>query len=74
MSRPESRTLNYLYYGFAVRKEIATKIDGLSLDYVYPGCDGQMSGRNSFEGIDYKGGTVPVFHEGNRRDCGFLGL
>ena len=42
MSRPENRTLNYMYYGFAVRKEFETKIDGLSIDYVYPGCDGQM--------------------------------
>lgn len=41
MSRPDSRTLNYMYYGFAVRKDNPTPIDGLSIDYVYPGCDGQ---------------------------------
>ena len=36
MSRPDSRTLNYMYYGFAVRKDNPTPIDGLSIDYVYP--------------------------------------
>lgn len=54
MSRPENKTLNYLYYGFAVRKEIDTKLDGLSIDYVYPGCDGQMPGKGHYEGLDYK--------------------
>ncbi len=53
MSRPENRTLNYMYYGFAVRKEIGTKTDGLSIDYVYPGCDGQMPGRNHYDGLDF---------------------
>ncbi|MFC5449864.1 glycoside hydrolase family protein [Paenibacillus aestuarii] len=55
MSRPESRTLNYLYYGFAVRKEFETKVDGLSIDYMYPGCDGQMPRRNQYAGLDYSG-------------------
>lgn len=54
MSKPESRTLNYLYYGYAVRREFETKIDGLSLDYVYPGCEGQMPGSNKFLGLDFK--------------------
>ncbi|WP_274652101.1 hypothetical protein [Paenibacillus humicola] len=53
MSRPESRTLNYMYYGFAVRKPFEAKIDGLSIDYVYPGCDGQMPRRNQYAGLDY---------------------
>lgn len=47
MSRPESKTMNYMYYGFAVRREIGTKPDGLSIDYVYPGCNGQMPEKNS---------------------------
>jgi hypothetical protein len=55
MSRPESRTLNYTYYGFAVRKEIDTQTGGLSIDYVYPGCDGEIPGRNHFDGLDFKG-------------------
>lgn len=57
MSKPQNRTLNYLYYGFDVRREIGTKIDGLSIDYVYPGCDGQMSDKNRFKGFDLKGET-----------------
>lgn len=53
MSKPESKTLNYMYYGFEVRKEFETKCEGLSIDYVYPGCDGQMPGNNHFGGLDY---------------------
>ncbi len=59
MSRPESKTLNYMYYGFEIRKEIETKSDGLSIDYVYPGCDGQMPGRNHFGGWTTKTGSKP---------------
>ena len=55
MSRPESRTLNYMYYGFPVRKPIDTQVDGLSIDYVYPGCDGQLPSQNRFLGLDYRG-------------------
>jgi hypothetical protein len=55
MSRPENKTINYMYYGFAVRKEIETKFDGLSIDYVYPGCNGQMPGKRDFGGLDYNG-------------------
>ncbi|OXM83001.1 hypothetical protein [Paenibacillus rigui] len=54
MSRPESRTMNVLYYGFVVRKELETKIDGLSIDYVYPGCDGQMPAARRYAGLDFK--------------------
>jgi hypothetical protein len=54
MSKPESKTLNYLYYGFAYRKEFEAKIDGLSIDYVYPGCDGQMPRGKQYAGLDYK--------------------
>ncbi|MDF2960694.1 MAG: hypothetical protein K0S39_2429 [Paenibacillus sp.] len=54
MSKPESRTMNYLYYGFAVRKEFETKVDGLSIDYVYPGCDGQMPATRRYAGLDFK--------------------
>jgi len=55
MSKPESKTLNYMYYGFAVRKELETQIDGLSIDYVYPACDGQMPRRNAiYSGLDYQ--------------------
>ena len=55
MSRPESKTLDYMYYGFPVRKDIETKVDGLSIDYVYPGSDGQLPSRNMFGGLDYQG-------------------
>ncbi|MGE5612909.1 MAG: hypothetical protein ACM3XR_00725 [Bacillota bacterium] len=57
MSKPESKTLNYMYYGFAVRKKLDTKVDGLSIDYVYPGCNGQMPGIKWYSGLDYKDRT-----------------
>ncbi|NLL00971.1 MAG: hypothetical protein GX271_09960 [Clostridiales bacterium] len=55
MSRPEKRTLNYLYYGYAVRTENETEVDGLSIDYVYPGADGQLPPPNGkhYAGLDY---------------------
>ncbi len=40
LSKPENKTLNYLYYGFPVRKETGAVSDGLSIDYVYPATDG----------------------------------
>jgi hypothetical protein len=64
MSKPKQETLNYLYYGFAVRKEIETKIDGLSIDYIYPGCNGQMPGNNHYGGLDFKN-KVKIFERLN---------
>lgn len=52
ISKPESKTLNYLYYGFPLRKDISTKRDGLMIDYTYPGMDGELS-RGSGYNIDY---------------------
>ncbi len=52
ISKPESKTLNYLYYGFPLRKEIATVRDGLTIDYVYPGTDGQLPRRRGYN-VDY---------------------
>jgi hypothetical protein len=52
MSKSENKTLNVLYYGYEVRKEIATKTDGLSIDYVYPGTDGQLPRKDGYN-IDY---------------------
>lgn len=55
MSRPEARTLNYTYYGFAVRKPNTTQTEGLSIDYVYPGSKGQMPTVSRYAGLDFKG-------------------
>ncbi|MBO1005793.1 hypothetical protein [Pseudogracilibacillus auburnensis] len=54
MSKPESKTMNYLYYGYAVRKEFETNVDGLSIDYVYPGCNGQVPAARRYAGLDFK--------------------
>jgi hypothetical protein len=64
MSRPEGRTLNYMYYGFAYRKEFGAKAGGLSIDYVYPCADGQMPSVNRYGGLDYKG-KVKTFRRVN---------
>ena len=53
ISRPENKTLNYLYYGFPLRKEIPTRRDGLTIDYVYPGCDGESPRTGRGYNVDY---------------------
>jgi hypothetical protein len=55
MSRPEPQTLNYTYYGYAVRRPFEAQIDGLSIDYVYPGARGQMPSASRYAGLDFKG-------------------
>ncbi|NLN41746.1 MAG: hypothetical protein GX160_07160, partial [Clostridiales bacterium] len=52
VSKPENKTLNYLYYGFPLRKEIDTVRDGLTIDYVYPGTDGELP-RTKRYNVDY---------------------
>lgn len=53
MSRPEAKTLNYMYYGYGIRKEIDTQPAGLSIDYVYPGADGQLPSIKPYAGLDF---------------------
>lgn len=53
LSKPENQTIAYLYYGYTVRKKTGAVCDGISIDYVYPGADGQMGGQQMFFDIDY---------------------
>lgn len=53
ISKPSGKTLDVLYYGYEVRKEIATKTDGLSIDYVYPRADGQQPRSGMEYHVDY---------------------
>ena len=53
LSKPENRTINYLYYGFPLRKDTGAVRDGLSIDYVYPGTDGQIGDRQQVFNVDY---------------------
>lgn len=53
MSRPENRTLNYLYYGYAVRKEMERPCGGLSIDYVYPGTESEIPRDDFYASIDF---------------------
>lgn len=53
LSKPESQTLNYLYYGFPVRTPIETQCDGLMIDYVFPCSDGELPRRDRGYNVDY---------------------
>ena len=53
LSKPESQTINYLYYGFPVRKDTGAVRDGITIDYVYPATDGQIGGRQQVYNVDY---------------------
>ena len=52
-SKPTNETLNYLYYGFPLRKRIDTVRQGLTIDYVYPGVDGQLPRMDRGYNVDY---------------------
>ncbi len=65
VSKPQSKTLDYLYYGYPVRKKIDTVCEGLSIDYVYPGTDGQLPRTDRGYNVDYMMRTktmTRVFH------------
>ncbi len=53
LSKPEAKTINYLYYGFQVRKDTGAVSDGVSIDYVYPATDGQVGDRQQVYNVDY---------------------
>lgn len=53
LSKPENETISYLYYGFPVRKKTEAVRDGITIDYVYPGSDGQVGFQQMEFNIDY---------------------
>ncbi|MBO6166463.1 MAG: hypothetical protein J6O17_08895 [Eubacterium sp.] len=53
LSKPENKTIAYLYYGYPVRKETEAVRDGITIDYVYPCADGQVGDQQMFFNIDY---------------------
>lgn len=53
MSRPSAQTVNYMYYGFEVRRDHPVPVQGLSIDYVYPGAEGQTAIVNHYGGLDF---------------------
>ena len=48
ISRPKPETFLYTYYGAALRKPIDVQVDGLSIDYVYPGGNGETPNADTF--------------------------
>lgn len=44
ISRPKAEALLYTYYGAPLGKPIDAQVDGLSIDYVYPGTNGEIDG------------------------------
>jgi hypothetical protein len=71
ISKPENRTINYLYYGFPLRKEIDTVRDGLTIDYVYPGVDGQMPRVDRGYNVDYMMRTKTMTRIYHPMEAGF---
>ena len=71
ISRPESKTLNYLYYGFPLRKDIPTVRDGFTIDYVYPGADGQLPKTGAGYNIDYMMRTKTMTRVYHPMEVGF---
>lgn len=53
LSNPGNDTLNYTYYGYAVRKENPLPSRGLSIDYIYPCSEGQRPSMNMYGGLDF---------------------
>lgn len=70
VSKPENKTLNYLYYGFPLRKEIDTVRDGLTIDYVYPGTDGELP-RTKRYNVDYDYNTKTLTRTFHPMEEGF---
>lgn len=43
ISHPKAEALLYTYYSAPVTKEIDAQVDGLSIDYIYPGTNGEIA-------------------------------
>lgn len=54
ISKPSNMTLNYMYYGFAVRTPNGVSGGDLSMDYIYPGAEGQIPKERTYAGLDFK--------------------
>jgi hypothetical protein len=70
ISKPENKTLNYLYYGYPLRKEISTVRDGLTIDYVYPGVDGELPRLRGYN-VDYDMKTKTLTRTYHPMEAGF---
>lgn len=42
ISKPKAEALLYTYYSAPIRKPIDAQVDGLSIDYIYPGTNGEI--------------------------------
>lgn len=47
VSKPGAEALLYTYYGARLSKPIDVKVDGLSIDYIYPGTNGEIKMGNN---------------------------
>ena len=45
VSRPNPEALLYTYYNAAIRVPLDVQVDGLSIDYIYPGANGEIPAR-----------------------------
>lgn len=58
ISRPKPEAILYTYYGAPITKPLDVKVDGLSIDYIYPGTNGEAASR--FGGMSLKRVNHPV--------------
>lgn len=54
LSNVSVKTLNYTYYGYALRKDNPVSGEGLAIDYVYPSNEGELPGTSMYGGLDFK--------------------
>ncbi len=74
MSRPKNRTLNYMYYGYEITRENphTEEPQGLSIDYVYPGAEGQTPIVNHYGGLDFKNKAMSFSRINHPVEPGFV--
>ena len=58
ISRPKAETILYTYYGAKLSKPEDVEVDGLSVDYIYPGTNGELS--NPRGGVTLKRVNHPI--------------
>ena len=71
MSRPTAQTLNYMYYGFVIRRDHPATLQGLSIDYVYPGAEGQCATVNHYSGLDFRNKPMSFQYVNHPVETGF---
>lgn len=54
MHKNAGDTINYTYYGYALRGQWDSSDSGIMMDYVYPASEGEVPKPNFYQGLDFK--------------------